>query len=88
VTTKSKVDYDDVFLREARRLQRKFRRIGVDIQGLVEQLENGDRPGERLQGVEPYIVYKVRLPSTDMGRGKRGAFASSTILKLKIGVFC
>jgi mRNA-degrading endonuclease RelE of RelBE toxin-antitoxin system len=37
-------------------------------------LKNGETPGDRLQDIENYIAYKVRLPNRDMQRGKSGGY--------------
>jgi mRNA-degrading endonuclease RelE of RelBE toxin-antitoxin system len=68
------IDVTDEFFRNLRRLSKKYRRVEADVDELYVQLEAGERPGERLQGLDPYVIYKVRVASRDMQRGKSGGF--------------
>lgn len=61
------------FLRNAKRLQKKYRHIQDAIRELTEQLKRGETPGERIQGIA-YVVFKVRIRNTDAGKGKRGGY--------------
>ncbi|MDZ4765678.1 MAG: type II toxin-antitoxin system RelE/ParE family toxin [Chloroflexota bacterium] len=61
-------------IRDIKRLRKRYRRIDEDLEPLITQLEAGETPGDQLQGVDPYIVYKVRLPNRDAGRGKSGGY--------------
>ncbi len=63
-----------VFIRAAKRLRKKYPHLSHDLHPLTEQLQNGETPGDRLQNVEPFIVYKVRVPNTDAQRGKSGGY--------------
>lgn len=69
----SSVDYTPRFLRRARKLGRKRRTLQEQIKQLAADLQAGDRPGDRLQGVGA-AVYKTRLASPDTKEGKRGSF--------------
>ena len=60
----------DEFKREARTLKKRYRTIETDIQTLIDQLKNGDRPGDQIPGLPDYLIYKVRVKSSDMKRGK------------------
>ena len=61
------------FLKNLRRLEKKFRRIRQDVKPLIDALEGGATPGDQLQGL-PYTVYKVRVPNSDARRGKSGGY--------------
>jgi len=61
------------FTRSLRRLTRKCPRITNEVDNLVSQLEQDDRPGDKIPNVG-YDVYKVRLGNPEAGRGKRGGF--------------
>jgi mRNA-degrading endonuclease RelE of RelBE toxin-antitoxin system len=58
------------FLKDAKRLSKKYKSIKKDIDGLSEQLQTNPHAGTDLgRG-----LYKIRLKSSDMARGKRGGF--------------
>ncbi len=62
-----------LFGKQLTRLERKYRRTTDEVDGLLDQLERGDRPGQRIPRVG-YAVYKVRLPNRAARRGKSGGF--------------
>ena len=64
----------DAFKREARTLKKRYRNIESDLQTLIEQLQNGDLPGDRIAGFADYIVYKVRVKNSDIRKGKSGGY--------------
>lgn len=61
------------FTKLAKKLQRKYSHILGVIEALTDQLEAGEIPGDRIQGLSR-IVYKVRLPNPDAQRGKSGGY--------------
>ncbi len=67
------VSYADVFKRQVRRLGRKYRHIRSDIEPVIRQLEAGETPGDRLQGID-HTLYKVRVKNSDAKRGKSGGY--------------
>ncbi len=67
------VDFSQEFRRNLRRLARKYRRIKSDVQPLINALEQGETPGDRVQQVG-YVVYKVRVRNTNVTRGKSGGY--------------
>jgi mRNA-degrading endonuclease RelE of RelBE toxin-antitoxin system len=62
------------FVRLIKELRKKFPNVSRDVDPLIEELERGETPGDRIQGVSPYIVYKVRRPNRDARRGKSGGY--------------
>jgi mRNA-degrading endonuclease RelE of RelBE toxin-antitoxin system len=74
------VGFSQQFLKSAKRLEKKYRRIGDDVEGLIKLLESGETPGDRLINVG-LETYKVRLASRDMARGKSGGFRVIYYLK-------
>jgi mRNA-degrading endonuclease RelE of RelBE toxin-antitoxin system len=68
-----RVETAPTFERDLKRLGRRYRRIQKDLEPLIERLIAGETPGDRVQGV-PTVVYKVRLPNRDAGRGKSGGY--------------
>lgn len=61
------------FRRNVQRLSRKYSHIRSDVQPIIEQLLAGQTPGEQIPHVG-YPVYKVRISSRDMRRGKQGGY--------------
>ncbi|MCY3867395.1 MAG: type II toxin-antitoxin system RelE/ParE family toxin [Chloroflexi bacterium] len=62
------------FRSQLKKLKKSYRKVNDDVGTLVSALEAGKRPGILLQGVGGREVYKVRLPNTSAGIGKRGGF--------------
>jgi mRNA-degrading endonuclease RelE of RelBE toxin-antitoxin system len=61
------------FEKETKKLNKKYRLIREDIKSVIQQLESGDLPGERIGGVK-YAVYKVRVNNSNAQRGKSGGY--------------
>jgi mRNA-degrading endonuclease RelE of RelBE toxin-antitoxin system len=54
-------------------LDRKYPLVEVVVSELVEKLEAGERPGDKIPNVG-YDVYMERLKNPSANRGKRGGF--------------
>lgn len=67
------VAFTPEFKRNTRRLARKYRHIRSDVTPVIEQLEQGETPGEQIQRTG-YRVFKVRIRNSDAQRGKRGGY--------------
>ncbi len=67
------VSFAPAFRKDVKRLRKRFPRIQQDIQPLIDQLKDGDTPGDQIQSTG-YTVYKVRLPNRDARRGKSGGY--------------
>jgi mRNA-degrading endonuclease RelE of RelBE toxin-antitoxin system len=63
------ISYTPEFKRNLRILAKSYRSIRTDITPLLEQLESGELPGDRVQHTQ-HLVYKVRVPNSDAQRGK------------------
>jgi mRNA-degrading endonuclease RelE of RelBE toxin-antitoxin system len=61
------------YKRELKKLNKRYRSIDKDIQPLIEQLEAGETPGDRIVGNE-YPVYKVRVSNSDTRKGKSSGY--------------
>lgn len=59
------------FQRDVKLLQKKHLAIREDLEPLIQQLRQGETPGDQFPGTG-FTVYKVRLASRAMRRGKRG----------------
>jgi mRNA-degrading endonuclease RelE of RelBE toxin-antitoxin system len=73
------------FLKALKRLRKKYLRIQEDVEPLIEQLSEGETPGDQVQGTG-YSVYKVRLPNRDASRGKSGGYRVIYYVRTKISV--
>ncbi|MCC6805370.1 MAG: type II toxin-antitoxin system RelE/ParE family toxin [Anaerolineae bacterium] len=74
------IEYSDRFKKDVKRLVKKYRHLRADISTFVEQLMRGELPGDQIQGVG-YPVYKVRIRSSDLTKGKSGGFRVIYYLK-------
>lgn len=61
------------FYRDASKLQKRYPNVLNDVRELRAQLGAGERPGDRVRGLEQ-IVYKVRVKNRDAQRGKSGGY--------------
>lgn len=61
------------FKRNLKRLARRYRNIKSDVSPLIEQLQNGDTPGDQVSGTG-YVVFKARVANRDAQRGKSGGY--------------
>ncbi|GCL35360.1 hypothetical protein N9414_12041 [Sphaerospermopsis reniformis] len=61
------------FQRDLRELAKRYRSIRSDIQPLIEQLQTGETPGDRISGLK-YQVFKVRLKNSNIQKGKSGGY--------------
>jgi len=63
----------EYFKRRLKKLSKKYRRIGDDYKSLIETLEYNPTEGDAIPGFGNKI-YKIRMSSTNMKRGKSGGF--------------
>jgi len=69
----TKVDIAPLFVKELRRLAKKFPQVVAQVDGLIDELQQDERPGDKIPQVG-YDVYKVRLANPSAARGKSGGF--------------
>ena len=74
------VTVSDRFATEIRQLAKRYRRIRLDIQPIIDQLEAGQLPGEQIPGMD-YTLFKVRVKNSDAQRGKSGGYRIIYYLK-------
>ncbi|MEG4012869.1 MULTISPECIES: type II toxin-antitoxin system RelE/ParE family toxin [unclassified Microcoleus] len=67
------VYFADEFKRNLRILSKKYRHIRSDVQPIVEQLQAGELPGNRIPGIND-IVFKVRVKNSDIKKGKSAGY--------------
>jgi mRNA-degrading endonuclease RelE of RelBE toxin-antitoxin system len=63
------VTFTDRFENDIQRLGKRYRRIRLDIQPLIEQLESGELLGAQMSGMD-YAVFKVRVRNSSTQKGK------------------
>ncbi|MBD2483701.1 type II toxin-antitoxin system RelE/ParE family toxin [Planktothrix sp. FACHB-1365] len=68
------------FKRDLRELAKRYRSIRTDLQPLIEQLQAGEIPGDRIAGIK-YTVFKVRLKNSNIQKGKSGGYRVIYYLK-------
>ena len=68
-----RVEFTPLFLRFLKALAKKYRNVRMDFQPIIEQLQRGESPGDRIPGTG-YAVYKVRVRNSDVRRGKSGGY--------------
>ena len=66
--------WSDDFDLQAEKLSRKHRSIYDDIDELIQRLEDGERPGYFLRGVDGLPLKWTRLGIRSARKGKRGGF--------------
>ena len=65
------VSTSDRFESEIRQLGKRYRRIRLDIQPIIEQLEAGEPLGDQIPDMD-CDLFKVRIKNSDARRGKSG----------------
>jgi mRNA-degrading endonuclease RelE of RelBE toxin-antitoxin system len=55
------VRFSPEFKRNIRQLAKKYRRIKTDVQPVLDELGQGQTPGDQIPGVQ-YEIFKVRAP--------------------------
>lgn len=69
----TKVEFAPYFIKDLKRLRRKYPQAPEEVEALVDELEQDKRPGDKIPQVG-YDVYKVRLKNPSASRGKSGGF--------------
>ena len=67
------VNLTSQFRKDLKNLAKRYRSIRKDLQPLIEELQSGNTPGDRLQGLD-YQVFKVRLKNSDIQKGKSAGY--------------
>lgn len=73
------IEYSDNFLREAKKLSKKFKLLKDDLKEAVEQIEVQKDLGTPLG----YNLYKKRVPNSSIPAGKSGGFRVIIYQKIK-----
>jgi mRNA-degrading endonuclease RelE of RelBE toxin-antitoxin system len=73
------------FRKDLKNLAKRYRSIRKDLQPLIEELQSGNTPGDRLEGLS-YQVFKVRLKNSDIQKGKSAGYRVIYYLQTQTGV--
>jgi mRNA-degrading endonuclease RelE of RelBE toxin-antitoxin system len=68
-----RVDKADQYKKELKKLGKKYYSIEEDIEPLIEKLETGETPGDKISG-NKYSVYKVRVKNSNINKGQSGGY--------------
>ena len=68
------------FEKKVKKLAQKYRHIKVDLENLIKSLEISSTIGDQIPGCDGPI-YKTRMASQDMGKGKSGGFRVIYLVK-------
>lgn len=73
--TTSPVDvfFTPEFKRNLHALAKKYRHVQADVQPVIERLQAGILPGDRVPGVN-VPIFKVRIRNRDAAKGKSGGY--------------
>ena len=67
------VKFARTFKRHLRELSKKYQHIRSEKQPMIETIQSGEFPGDRIQGIE-YVVFKVRVRNRDAQKGKSSGY--------------
>ena len=73
------------FLKNLRKLAKKYRTIRNDIEAVIKQLERGELQGNQISGID-YAVFKLRVRNSDIQKGKSGGYRLIYYLKTERGI--
>ena len=62
------------FKRDLRALSKKYRHIRSDVQSIIERLQAGELPGDRIPGTGSQEIFKVRVKNSDIKKGKSAGY--------------
>jgi mRNA-degrading endonuclease RelE of RelBE toxin-antitoxin system len=61
------------FQRNVKHLTKKYRNLRKDLDSFVQQLRQGETPGDQIPRTG-YTVFKARVTNSDAQRGKQGGY--------------
>lgn len=83
-----KVIFTKKFLKDTKKLQKKFKNIDRDLLQFVTSLESGKVISDRIQGMEGYSVYKARMRNSFVLSGKSGGFRIIYYMQYQSHIYC
>lgn len=79
------VEASPTFQRNLRALVKKYRRLRDDIQPVIQQLEQGELPGDQISGIR-HTVFKLRVRNSDTRKGKSAGYRLIYYVKTTAGI--
>ena len=79
------VTFSPTFNRNIRTLAKKYRNIRDDVQPIIEQLEQGELPGDQIPGIG-YAVFKLRVRNSDIQKGKSSGYRLIYYVRTATGI--
>ena len=67
------IDLTPYFRKDLKTLAKRYRSVRSDLQPLIERLQAGELPGDRVAGVE-VALFKVRLKNSNIQKGKSAGY--------------
>jgi len=61
------------FEKNLKKLRKKYPNIYSDVKKVLYQIDDNPELGDRIEGLNE-LIYKIRVPNSDMQKGKRGAY--------------
>lgn len=80
---KIEVLFTPEFKRNVRALAKKYPHIRSDVQPYIDQIQNGETVGDKVQGTG-YTIFKVRIRNRDVAKGKSGGYRAIYYIKTPI----
>ena len=69
------IDLTPEYKRNLRKLSKKYRRIRLDTQAVIEEIQKGNFLGDRLTGMgEYFFILKVRVKNSNIQKGKSAGY--------------
>lgn len=69
------IDLTPEYKRNLRQLSKKYRRIRLDTQPVIEEIQRGNFLGDRLTGIgEDFFILKVRVKNSNIQKGKSAGY--------------
>jgi mRNA-degrading endonuclease RelE of RelBE toxin-antitoxin system len=68
-----RLDSTPQYQKEIKRLRKIYRSIEKDMEPLIQNLQIGETPGDRISG-NKYSVYKVRVKNSNNNKGQSGGY--------------
>jgi hypothetical protein len=81
------VDFTPLFIRFLKHVAKKYRSVRDDLQPLIDDLANGETPGDQIQHVKR-TAYKVRIPTLMLKRAKVAVIVSFITSKPVLALYC
>ena len=69
-----KIIFSTRFLKDSKKLKKKFPTIDQDLLDLVNEIEKGKKIGDKLTNIDGLPIYKDRIQNSAVKKGKSGGF--------------